>query len=95
MSNLVESESVEQSKDGLGGWHELRQFADQLELELHLASMDARDRWRTIKPRLARVEIALRGSSARVSKAVVKEIAAIRVLLTELREDVEDGYRRR
>jgi len=37
-------------------WDEVRRIADELELKIHLAGMDARDRWRDLKPRLAEIE---------------------------------------
>jgi len=43
--------------DHLTGWDELRRAADQLQLEIHLGSMELRDRWRAFVPRL-RHEIA-------------------------------------
>ena len=31
-------------------WDEVRQIADELELKIHVAGMDARDRWQTLRP---------------------------------------------
>jgi len=69
-------------------WDELRRIADQLELEIHLAGMEARDRWRALQPRLVEVETALSKAGDRASEAVNREIASIGVALRRLRDDV-------
>jgi hypothetical protein len=77
--------------DGLSTWDEAHRIADELELRIHLASMNARHRWRAIEPRVATIEKALVESGRRVTRALVHEIETIRTLLRELREDVENG----
>jgi hypothetical protein len=95
MSNLFlppEGDAEEVSlKDGVSTWDEVRRVADELELKIHLASMNARDRWRAIEPRVATIERALVESGRRVTRALAHEIDTIRTLLRELREDVENG----
>ena len=67
---------------------ELRRIADELELKIHLASMDARDRWQAIKPRLADVENKLARTGERATKLVQDEVAAIGKALHKLRDDL-------
>ncbi len=67
---------------------ELRRLADEFELKIHLASMDARDRWQTLKPRLAEVEKKLAQTGERATKVVQDEVAAIGKVLHKLRDDL-------
>jgi len=78
-------------KDGLSAWDDLRRIADELELKLHLASMDARDRWRAIEPRLAMIEERLARTGKRVTKAIMEEVADVRAAIERLRDDVAKG----
>jgi len=72
-------------------WSEIRRMADELELEVHLAGMDVHDRWRALEPRLVRLERQLKSTGRHASKMVAKELAGLRALLVELRDDVRDG----
>lgn len=67
---------------------ELRRIADELELKIHLASMDARDRWQTLRPRLVEVEKQLARTGERATKVVQDEVAAIGKALHKLRDDL-------
>ena len=67
---------------------ELRRIADELELKIHLASMDARERWQTLKPRLAEVEKNLARVGERATKVVQDEVTAIGKALNKLRDDL-------
>lgn len=72
-------------------WSELRRIADELELKIHLASMDARDRWASLKPRLTRIERMLERTGERAAKVVQDEVQAIEQALRELRADLARG----
>lgn len=72
---------------------ELRRIADELELKIHLASMDARDRWQALKPRLAEVEKRLARTGERATKVVQDEVAAIGKALHKLRDDLAQAAR--
>lgn len=67
---------------------ELRRIADELELKIHLAGMDVRDRWQTLKPRLAEVEKKVARTGERATKALQDEVTAIGKALLKLREDL-------
>ena len=67
---------------------ELRRIADELELKVHLAGMDARDRWQALKPRLTEVEKKLARTGERATKVVQDEVAAIGKALHKLRDDL-------
>lgn len=80
-----------EARDGLSTWDELRQVADELELKLHLGGMEARDRWRTIEPRLRELEQQITRSGKRVTKSILQELGALRTALQRLREDIANG----
>jgi ElaB/YqjD/DUF883 family membrane-anchored ribosome-binding protein len=69
-------------------WSDLRQIADELEVQIHLASMDAHDRWKTLQPRLEKLEKALAHTHEHVGKVAIEEVAAIRKALCKLRDDI-------
>ncbi|HZJ63378.1 MAG TPA: hypothetical protein VFD36_07610 [Kofleriaceae bacterium] len=69
-------------------WTDLRRIADELELKIHLASMDAHDRWKALQPRLDKLEKTLAQARTRASKLVTDEVSTLRKALCELRDDV-------
>ncbi|MFN0245367.1 MAG: hypothetical protein ACKV2T_00580 [Kofleriaceae bacterium] len=70
-------------------WDEVRRITDELELKIHLAGMEARERWQTLKPRLAKLEQTIIAASDRAEDKVAQELAAMGALLRELRDDVK------
>jgi hypothetical protein len=69
-------------------WVDLRRIADEIELKIHLASMDAHDRWKALQPRLDKLGATIAHTRERASKVVTEELSAIRVALCKLRDDV-------
>jgi hypothetical protein len=72
-------------------WDTIRRLADELELRMHLARMDARDRWNSLKPRLRDLENTLAASGKRAGDAIDREVAALGQALERLRQDVNGG----
>ena len=72
--------------DGLSTWDEVRRLADELELKTHLATMEARERWREIVPRLEALEKAIGHTGERATQAVIDELRAVRALLEKLNQ---------
>jgi len=70
-------------------WDELRRIADEIGLKIHLAGMDARDRWHALQPRLAELEQSISSAGKRAGSAIDREIASIGDALSRLRDDVE------
>jgi hypothetical protein len=69
-------------------WDEVQRIADEIELKVHLAGMEARDRWRALQPRLEQLERKIVQVSDRAEKAVEEELATIGTALRKLREDL-------
>lgn len=74
--------------DALSTWDEVRRVADELELHIHLAGMNARDRWRALEPRLAALERWFARSSERAGAAITKELSTVGALIRKLRADI-------
>jgi hypothetical protein len=72
---------------------ELRRIADEVELKIHLAGMEVRDRWQVLKPRLAEVEKKLARTSERATKLAQDEVAAVGQALHKLRDDLARASR--
>ena len=49
---------------------DLRQIADEIELKIHLGTMEARDAWRALKPRLVELERQFDATGKRIGKAI-------------------------
>jgi hypothetical protein len=71
------------------GWPELRRAAEQLELEIHLGGMEARDRWRALKPQLAALERKIAEAGNRAGHVIAKEIEELARTLRGLREGID------
>ena len=69
-------------------WDDVRRFADEIKLQLHLAGMDARTRWNELQPRLAELEAAAAREGDRMSKAVEATLVSIGTSLHELRDEI-------
>jgi len=57
-------------------WDEIKRISDELELKVHLASMDAKDKWNELKPRVKALEVKM------------EELNNVGTLIKELRDDV-------
>jgi cell division FtsZ-interacting protein ZapD len=70
------------------GWNDVRRIADELELKIHLAGMEARDRWRALQPRIAELETKLASASERTGRLVADELSSIATAIRRLRDDI-------
>jgi len=70
-------------------WDDVRRIAEELELKMHLAGMDMRDRWNELQPRLAEVQKVIAREGERAGKLMVTQISSIGKALQELRNEIE------
>jgi hypothetical protein len=71
-------------------WDEVKQLAQELEVKMHLAQMDARDRWNNdLKPKVNQLEQQLSAAGKTVNDAVEKELASIGAALRRLRDEIK------
>jgi hypothetical protein len=69
-------------------WDDVRRLADEIEVKVHLAGMDARDRWNELKPRLAKLDRQFNEVGKRANDAIEKEARTIGVELKRLRDQI-------
>jgi hypothetical protein len=69
-------------------WNDIRRLADEIELKVHLGRMDARDRWRELRPRLVELEQTLEVEGKRANDKIEKELATMGTQLRRLRDDI-------
>ncbi|HSD85927.1 MAG TPA: hypothetical protein VLB44_00375 [Kofleriaceae bacterium] len=67
-------------------WDDLRRIADEIELHIHLGSMDARDRWHELEPKL--VELEHRVANTGIGAVIDREITELHAALVRLRDDL-------
>jgi hypothetical protein len=72
-------------------WEAIRRVADELEVRMHLARMEVRDRWTSLQPRLRDLESTLASSGKRVGAAIDREVAAVGEALERLRADLDES----
>jgi hypothetical protein len=82
MWNLTENRTPLQ--DGLSTSDEVRRLADELELEVQLAGMTARDRWRLVAVRLTALDEELEQSGHELTDSIEDQIAVLHTLLHDL-----------
>lgn len=69
-------------------WDDIRRLADELDVKIHLAGMDARDTWHQLEPRIEQLEHVVVHSSERASDAVIHELQEVGDALRKLRDQV-------
>ena len=72
-------------------WEEVQRVADELELKIHLAGMDIRERWQALQPRVSGLEKAIAHAGGRASAVIAEELSAVGAALRRLRDDVASG----
>jgi BMFP domain-containing protein YqiC len=74
--------------NGLSAWNDVQRLADEVELQVHLAGMDARDRWNELEPRLEKLEHQVVHSGERAVQAVAHELHEAHGALRALRDEL-------
>ena len=72
----------------LSKWDDVRRIVDELEVKMHLAAMDVRDRWRALQPRLAQLEQTLTVQKQRINQTIATEIESVEKSLHAMRDDL-------
>jgi hypothetical protein len=63
----------------------LKTLRDEVKVTLHLAGMDAKDRWRQLEPRIADVEHAAREATEASRAAVADAVASVKAFRDSMR----------
>ena len=69
-------------------WDEIKRISDELEVKVHLAGMDAKDKWEQLKPRVKDLGAKMEDKAEAASARVVEELGNVGTLIKELRDDV-------
>ena len=69
-------------------WDDVRRVRDQLKLELHLASMEARDQWEKLQPKLVELEKSFEAGAHKAGTAMADEVSALGAKLKKLLGDI-------
>lgn len=69
-------------------WDEINRISDELELKVHLATMDAKDRWQELKPRVAALKEKVDAGATSIGERVSEEMTNVGKLLKELADDI-------
>lgn len=76
------------TKEQQSAWDDVRRIADELEVKMHLARMEARDRWEALKPRLGQLQQELAKTGKRANEAIEHELSSIGAAVRRLRDDL-------
>jgi hypothetical protein len=69
-------------------WDDVRRVADELALQIHLGTMEARDRWRALQPRLEELEKTIAREGERAGQVVTQQLSEVGAALRRLRDDL-------
>ena len=76
--------------DAKSTWDEVKRLAQELEVKMHLAEMEAKDKWNNeLKPKVNQLEQQLAAAGKTVNDAVEKELASMGAALRKLRDDIK------
>jgi uncharacterized protein with HEPN domain len=76
-------------------WDDIRRMRDEVEVQIHLAGMDMKDRWKALAPRLHAVEKAVASTAISIADDVKEELHSLRTIMQEMRDDVAEKSSRR
>ena len=68
-------------------WNDIKKLADQVELKIHLGTLEAHDKWRALRPRIDRLEKSLHKAGSKVADTIEREMEDVRVALRALRDE--------
>ena len=69
-------------------WDEIKRISDELEVKVHLGTMEAKERWEKLKPRVKALQDKADPKATQAGERVVEEMHNVGKLLEELRDDV-------
>jgi ribosome recycling factor len=70
---------------------ELKSMAEQIRLEIHLAGMEARDKWRELEPRLGKLEQEVEDKGEQVGEAVEQAFEEVGGAIRKLWKQITGG----
>jgi hypothetical protein len=75
-------------KYGTNAWDEVRKMADEIRVQVHLASMDVRDRWRALEPKVEQLGKSLETTTERAGTVITEQVTKVEESLKQLLHDM-------
>ncbi|HVK73675.1 MAG TPA: hypothetical protein VM734_10155 [Kofleriaceae bacterium] len=80
-------------------WDDLKRMADEVKVKLHLASMDAKEKWKTtLEPKLQELQQKAEQQGERAADAVQGQLGhvadALKKFVDDLRKDLDIGKKK-
>jgi len=69
-------------------WDDLKRISDEIELQIHLAGMDARTRWEALKPQLATLGKTITTEGNHAGQLITQQVTDLGIALRRLRDDI-------
>ena len=76
------------TKPASSTWDDVRRMVDQLQVQIQLGSMEARDRWRALQPRIDEVEQAINRAGSRLDEMMTEKVEKIGAALRKVLDDI-------
>jgi len=71
------------------GWTDLRQFADEMRLHAHLATLELKSRWQEVEPQVQKLENEVEARGEQAIEASKDAIASLGGTLRKLRDQLQ------
>ena len=65
-------------------WDEIKRISDELEVKVHLGTMEAKDKWAALKPRVLALQAKMDEKATQAGERVVEELNNVGKLIKEL-----------
>jgi len=69
-------------------WDDFKQISDEIELQIHLAGMDARARWEALKPQLVTLGKTITKEGDHAGHLISQQVTDFGIALRRLRDDI-------
>ncbi len=93
--------SDEQNTDapkGKSPWEDLKRMADEVKVKLHLAGMEAKDRWKALEPKIQELQTKVEAKGEQAADTVQTQLTSVvdslRRFVDDLRADLDVGKKK-
>lgn len=72
-----------------GTWADIKRMADEVKVKLHLAGMEAKEKWKTLEPKINELSDKVEKKGERAADVVGDQVSAVFKALGQLAEKVQ------
>lgn len=72
-------------------WDDVKRIADEVKLKLHLASMEAKEQWKKLEPKVNELEAKVMNGSEKAVGAVGDQVAVLATGLRQFADELRDS----